>query len=155
MLVKILVILWQGGLVVINSFYEFSFGCEIRDSALYNILFRSFQQSPGLETDISDTWLIIDPLIFMLQEVVPSCAVALAVAVTTIFIFVNGNRLLADLMLLSFSLLSLNKGNCIRLQFLINAGHTLTLEDCQLILGTGMVLSHRYGEVIKHYANWV
>ena len=30
MLVKILVILWQGGLVVINSFYEFSFGCEIR-----------------------------------------------------------------------------------------------------------------------------
>ena len=63
MLVKILVILWQGGMVI-NSFYEFSFGCEIRTYC--KIFCLGLFNRASLETDISDTWMIIDPLIFML-----------------------------------------------------------------------------------------
>ena len=57
-------VMWQGRMVI-NSFYEFSFGCKIRTVHCKIFCLGLFNRA-SLRTDISDTWMIIDPLIFML-----------------------------------------------------------------------------------------
>ena len=57
-------VMWQARMVI-NSFYEFSFGCEIRTVHCTIFCLGLFNRA-SLENDIRDTWMIIDPLIFML-----------------------------------------------------------------------------------------